>query len=98
MEKLCERKGTGPMPCSLSAVIGNVEECPRGWCAFWEHGGAVVESGCAIERMGIDLTNVDLAYYLLDLRRALDGARSEEAAEAARHDLAQLAPPELSGA
>jgi hypothetical protein len=88
MEKLCE----------LSAVIGNVEECPRGWCAFWERGGAVVESGCAIERMGIDLTNIDLAYYLLDLRRALDGARSEEAAEAARHDLAQLAPPELSGA
>jgi hypothetical protein len=40
--------------------------------------------------MGIDLTNVDLSYYLLDLRRALDGAQSEEAARAARGDLAQL--------
>jgi hypothetical protein len=88
MEKLCD----------LSSVIGNVEECPRGWCAFWEHGGAVVGSGCAIERMGIDLTNIDLAYYLLDLRRALDNARSEEAAAQARQELAQLVPPELSGA
>jgi hypothetical protein len=84
--------------CTLSGVIGNVEECPRGWCAFWENGGAVVEGGCAIERMGIDLTNVELAYYLLDLRRALDGARSEEAARTARRDLGQLVPPDLSGA
>ena len=70
--------------CTLSGVIGNDEECPRGWCSFWEHGE------CAIERMGIDLTNIDLSYYLLDLRRALDRARSEEAARAARGDLAQL--------
>jgi hypothetical protein len=40
--------------------------------------------------MGIDRTNIDLSYYLLDLRRALDRARSEEAARAARGDLAQL--------
>jgi len=84
--------------CTLSGVVGDLEECPRGWCAFWEHGGAVVEPGCALERMGIDLTNVDLAYYLLELRRALDGARSEEAGQAARRDLAQLVPPDLSGA
>jgi hypothetical protein len=84
--------------CTLSGVIGNVEECPRGWCAFWEHGGAVVEPHCAIERMGIDVNNVDLAYYLLDLRRALDSARSEEAARSARRDLAQLVPPDISGA
>lgn len=83
--------------CSLRAAIGNDEECPRGWCAFWEHGGAVVEAGCAIERMGLDLENIDLAYYLNDLRRALDGARSEEAARTARRDLSQLAPPDISG-
>jgi len=70
--------------CTLSGVIGNDEECLRGWCSFWEHGE------CAIERMGIDRTNIDLSYYLLDLRRALDRARSEEAARAARGDLAQL--------
>ena len=73
--------------CTLSSVIGSDEECPRGWCSVWEHGE------CAIERMGIDPTNVDLSYYLLDLRRALDGARREEAA--ARRDLAQLLPPGL---
>jgi hypothetical protein len=81
--------------CSLSRAIGNAEECPRGWCAFWQKSGAAAEGGCAIERMGIDLTNVDLAYYLLDLRRTLDVARSEEAASAARRSLGELRPPGL---
>ena len=84
--------------CTLSTVVGNVEECPRGWCAFWERGDGVAEGRCAIEQMRIDLTNVDLAYYLLDLRRALDGARCEEAAQTARRDVAQLVPPDISGA
>ena len=84
--------------CGLSRAIGNVEECPRAWCAFWEHGGAVVDAGCAIERLGIDLSNVDIAHYLVDLRRALDGAHSEEEAEAARRQLELLVPPDLSGA
>ena len=56
-----------------------------------------MEAGCAIERMGVDLTNVDLAYYLNDLRRVLDDAGSEEAARTARRDLSQLAPPDISG-
>jgi hypothetical protein len=84
--------------CSLSQAIGNVEECPRAWCAFWEHGGAVVEPGCVIERLGLDLGNQDLAHYLLELRRALDSARSEEDADTARSQLEQLVPPDLSGA
>jgi hypothetical protein len=83
--------------CKLRAAIGNDEECPRGWCAYWEHGGAMAESGCALERMGVDFTNRDLVYYLNDLRRALEGARDEEAARTARRDLAQLAPPDISG-
>ena len=81
--------------CDLTVAIGNVEECPRGWCAFWERGDGVAEGRCAIEQMRIDLANVDLAYYLLDLRRALDGARSEEAAKQAREELGQLRPPGL---
>ena len=84
--------------CGLSQAIGNIEECPGAWCAFWEHGGAVVDAGCAIERLGIDLSNVDLAHYLVDLRRALDGAHSKNEAEAARRQLALLVPPDLSGA
>jgi hypothetical protein len=82
--------------CRLRAAIGNDEECPRGWCAFWEPEGTG-QGGCAIERMGLDLANVELAYYLNDLRRALDAAASEDAARTARRDLSQLAPPDISG-
>jgi hypothetical protein len=61
--------------CSLSVAVGTDAECPRGWCAFWETGGAVVEPGCAIERLGVDLRDPQLARYLLDLRRELESAR-----------------------
>ncbi len=84
--------------CALSQAIGNDEECPRAWCAFWEHGGAIPEPGCTIERLGLDLRNVDLAHYLLDLRRALDNARNEDEARIARERLAELVPPDFSGA
>lgn len=84
--------------CTLHATVGNAEECPRGWCAFWEAGGAVVPGGCELERLGFDLSNVDLAHYLLDLRHALEQARDEEAAARARKELTLLAPPDLSGA
>jgi hypothetical protein len=84
--------------CALIAAIGNDAECHRGWCAFWERGGAVAQPGCEIERLGLDLSNRQLAYYLLDLRRALEGVRNEAAATAARHELAQLVPPDLSEA
>jgi hypothetical protein len=84
--------------CALHNAIGNDAECPRAWCPFWEHGGAVASAGCEIERLGFDLTNVDLAHYLLDLRRALESARDEEQAARARRELTLLAPPELSGA
>jgi hypothetical protein len=83
--------------CSLRQAIGYVEECPRGWCAFWEQGGAVVEPGCAIERLGLDFRNRDLAHFLLELRRALDEGRSEEEARLAHRQLAELVPPDLSG-
>ena len=84
--------------CALIKAIGNDAECARGWCPFWEVGGAVVQSGCQIERLGIDLGNRDLAYFLVDLRRALEGARDTEASARARRELALLVPPELSGA
>ena len=77
---------------------GNDAECPRGWCAFWERGGAVVEPGCAIERLGVDLRDPQLARYLLDLRRELESVRDAEAARAALERLAELTPPDLAGA
>ncbi len=84
--------------CSLSVAAGNDAECPRGWCAFWERGGAVVEPGCAIERLGVDLRDPQLARYLLDLRRELESVRDAEAARAALERLAELTPPDLAGA
>jgi hypothetical protein len=83
--------------CSLSVAVGDDEECPRGWCAFWEPGGAVVGAGCAIERLGIDRDDPELARYLLELRRALESARDAEEAKAARKHLAELVPPDISG-
>ena len=84
--------------CSLSVAVGNNEECPHGWCAFWEHGGAVVEPGCAIERMGIPMDDPQLARHLLDLRHELERLRDVEAARAALEQLATLAPADVSGA
>jgi hypothetical protein len=84
--------------CSLSMAAGEDAECPRGWCAFWETRGAVVEPGCAIERLGVDVRDPQLARYLLDLRRELESARDAEAARAALERLAELAPPDLAGA
>ncbi|MGE5273068.1 MAG: hypothetical protein ACM3QU_04745 [Verrucomicrobiota bacterium] len=87
-----------PELCALSMVVGNDETCSRAWCAFWEKGGAVVEPGCAISRLGIDFSDPELARYLLDLRHELENARDAEAAEAARKRMSSLVPPDISGA
>jgi hypothetical protein len=87
-----------PKLCSLSVGAGSDEACPSGWCAFWEKGGAVVEAGCAIERLAIDFSDPSLARYLLDLRHELENARDTEAAEQARKRVTSLVPPDISGA
>ena len=84
--------------CSLATAVGHDETCPRAWCAFWEKGGAVVEAGCAIERLGLAVSDPVIAAYLLDLRHELETARDEEAADVARRHLSNLAPPDISGA
>jgi hypothetical protein len=87
-----------PKLCALSVVVGNDEPCPHAWCAFWEKGGAVVEPGCAIERLGIDFSDPALARYLLGLRHELENARDAEAAEQAHKRITSLVPPDISGA
>jgi hypothetical protein len=84
--------------CSLSVVAGDDEQCPRGWCAFWECGGAVFRAGCAIERLGVRIDDPLLARHLLELRRGLERVRDAEAAAAASKHLPALAPPDVSGA
>lgn len=58
--------------CPLTlAARGTAESCPRDRCAFWEAGGALIEAGCVIERLGADLSRPYLAAYLLELREHL---------------------------
>jgi hypothetical protein len=75
--------------CRLWAVArGTSTPCPGERCAFWEAGGAVIESGCGLERLGIDLAQPGLADYLLDVRERLDQAGNFEEAEAAHREFA----------
>jgi hypothetical protein len=75
--------------------LGHAEECPGPWCAFWERGGAVVPGGCGLERLAIDFHDRALARHLLELRRVLERARSEEDRASALEELGKLVPPDL---
>jgi hypothetical protein len=81
----------------LSQAVGQIHDCPGARCAFWERGGAVVEAGCAVQRLGLDLSNSDLVRYLLELRQALEEAGSDEEEGIARRGLDALVSPDLSG-
>jgi hypothetical protein len=81
----------------MKVTLGEVEPCPEGACPFWEHGGAVVQAGCGLERLPVELDRADMAEYLLGLRQALETARDEQERATARATLAAIAPPELSG-
>jgi hypothetical protein len=82
--------------CRMKLTLGEVEACPEGACPFWETGGALVEEGCGLERLGLDLDRPDLAAYLLDVRTALEQARSVREREEARRLFAELVPPDFA--
>jgi hypothetical protein len=84
--------------CLLRKTVGQFEVCPKGRCAFWEAGGAVLAGGCTIERLGLTPEverTPGFASWLLDLRGQLEAA----ATEADRHEVHRLfdrlVPPEL---
>ena len=83
--------------CQVKLTLGEVEACPQGACPFWEHGGAVLESGCGLERLHLEVDRSDLAAYFDELRTALEAARDDAERHAARRAFATLAPPELTG-
>jgi hypothetical protein len=83
--------------CRIKLAVHELEICPEGACPFWETGGAVVEPGCGLERLQLDLDRPDLAEYLVELRRTLETARNATEHAEARRALAGLVPPELSG-
>jgi len=85
-----------PKTCMLRfAGQGLVEACTRERCAFWEPGGAVVEGGCVIERLDVDVRRPDLAAYLLETHARLEQARDRSEAEAAHRDFARRIGLEL---
>src|SRR5262249_8360173 len=60
--------------CALQDAVGRVEACPGVGCPFWEEGGAVLEAGCMIERLSLDLARrPERAQSLLELRLRLAG-------------------------
>jgi len=62
----------GTTTCALSSVVGNEATCPESTCAFWQRGGDDLESGCAIERLGLHRAGADVAGFLLEVRRRLE--------------------------
>ena len=75
--------------CKLwAAARGESVPCPQDRCVFWEPGGAVVEGGCGIERLGIDLAHPGMAEYLLAVAERLGQAGDVEDLEAAHREFA----------
>jgi len=65
-----------PKACPLQDAAGRVEACPGVGCPFWEEGGVVLEGGCAIQRLALDLAlRPQLVQSLLEIRLQLDRAR-----------------------
>jgi hypothetical protein len=86
---------THPM-CALHLATGRKEECPGAPCAFWEEGGAVVQSGCAFDRVRLELdARPDVARWLLSLRYDLENARSAEERRQIRSSVNEVLPPGL---
>jgi hypothetical protein len=80
-----------PKHCSLRDAVGERELCPGTSCVFWEAGGAVVEPGCAIERLGVPVVHQrDLAQHLLDLRLRVEAVRTDAERRDAHRRFAEL--------
>jgi hypothetical protein len=74
---------TEPETCKLHlAAQDHAEACTHERCAFWD-------SGCLIERLGVDLATPDLASYLLEARERLERERDLAEAEAAHREFSR---------
>lgn len=59
--------------CQLHEALGCAERCPGAGCPLWEDGFAVLDGGCVIERLSLDLARrPDLAHYLLEIRLGVE--------------------------
>jgi hypothetical protein len=60
--------------CALELASGRSERCHGERCPFWEPSGAVIRPGCALQRLGLDLTHRrELVSALLGAREELEG-------------------------
>jgi hypothetical protein len=84
-----------PKRCTLRLATGVIELCPQQRCVFWEEGGAVVQGGCVIERLGPDVRRPEVADYLVEVRARLDKARDRSEAEVAHREFAHRIGLEL---
>jgi hypothetical protein len=83
--------------CTIEFAVGEVEACPQGACPFWEEGGAALDAGCGLDRLGLDIERPDVAEYLLELRNQLETARSREEQAEARRVFASVVPADIAG-
>jgi hypothetical protein len=63
------------------SAVDRIEECAESGCSFWEPGTAVLEPGCALERLGLPVElerNPPLAHWRLKVRALLDEHRERE--------------------
>jgi len=82
--------------CTLrSSAHALREPCSHDRCGFWEPGGAILEGGCVVERLGIDLKRRDLATYLLDTVERLEQGRNLAEAEQAHRQFSRRVGVEL---
>ena len=82
--------------CTLRRSAHGVSEpCSHERCGFWEPGGAVLEGGCFVERLGIDLRRHDLTTYLLDTLERLEQARNMAELEQAHRQFSRRVGLEL---
>jgi hypothetical protein len=63
--------------CRFQSALGRVEVCPEERCPFWEPGGAVLEGGCAFERLDHS-DSPELAAWHMRIRRMLEAASTRE--------------------
>ena len=69
--------------------MGQDAACREVTCAFWDPGGAVLDGRCSFERLELS-GKPELAAWLLDMRRALETARTEPEQRDARRELYRL--------
>lgn len=83
----------GVRHCRLQRLETGIAICTGLGCPFWEAGGAVLAGGCVLERLVPDLeARPELVPALLQVRRKLEQALSQEDEDEARSLLYQLVP------